>query len=255
MGKPSRYYLLRDDEFFAPGVTTNFVEFWDYTYSADANLHIPRSIVTVGNPPNLDVTWDPQVWAASGRITTEAYDQIIHAHRTSSPGGWFGLFFVDRNTQAPVLSYYLSGLADRVSAAIVWDTAGFGPSTAGGSRQYRIYVVLDLENTIDEIYDTEDPNQTYRWVDINGQPRNLQVGIDPGQNNEGFGLATIVAANPSPSPADLSPSLADSGCGPGTAADVSSPKGSVAAFATDPCFVEATAVTQTRSATTPSSAG
>ena len=62
-------------------------------------------------------------------------------------------------------------------AAIDWDTSGFGPATGTGSTAYRIYVVLDPANAIDEIYDTE--------------PRGT---IDPGQNNEGWGLVSIAAA-------------------------------------------------------------
>ena len=90
-------------------------------------------------------------------------------------------------------------------AAIVWNTTGFGPSTPGASLQYRIYVVVDPNDTVNEIYAPEDPTQTYLWVDTNGQSHHLQ-GIDPGQNNEGFGLATVMAATPSPN-ADTAPDV------------------------------------------------
>ena len=62
MGKPSRYYLLRDDEFFAPGVTqeTNGF-FYDYTYFPDANLKLPSSVVQNGHGDQPDYTYDPQI--------------------------------------------------------------------------------------------------------------------------------------------------------------------------------------------------
>ena len=61
-------------------------------------------------------------------------------------------------------------------AQVVWDTSGFGPGGGGAGQDYRIYVVLNGDRKIKEIYPPED----------------LSKGIDPGQNDEGFGLATIV---------------------------------------------------------------
>ncbi len=86
------------------------------------------------------------------------------------------------------------------TAAIVWDTTGFGPAQANESLQYRIYVVIDPENTIDEIYETEDPKTTYACKDDNGGPCSLPQGIDPGQNNEGYGYITIQNSSLSQTP-------------------------------------------------------
>ena len=61
-------------------------------------------------------------------------------------------------------------------AAIVWDTSGFGPAFGTGSASYRIYVVLDPANTIDEIYESE-----------------RRGTVDPGQNNEGWGTVSVAA--------------------------------------------------------------
>jgi len=77
------------------------------------------------------------------------------------------------------------------SATVDWDTTGFGPAQAGQSSDYRIYVVLDPDNAIDETYESEDPNTDYPCVDGNGHPCTLPRGVDPGQNNEGFGQITI----------------------------------------------------------------
>ncbi|MGH9845506.1 MAG: hypothetical protein ACREEM_42890, partial [Blastocatellia bacterium] len=60
------------------------------------------------------------------------------------------------------------------AASIVWDSKttpppGAGAIPAGASQSYRVYVVLDPDDTINEIYETELPGQ-----------------FDPGQNNEGY---------------------------------------------------------------------
>ncbi len=76
-------------------------------------------------------------------------------------------------------------------AEVVWDTAATVPAPAiGAYADYRIYVVLDPDNTLPgEIYESEDPNRQYPGVDRDGNP--LPVGVDPGQNNEGWGLAEL----------------------------------------------------------------
>jgi hypothetical protein len=70
-------------------------------------------------------------------------------------------------------------------AQIVWDTTGFGPATGSSSQSYRIYVRLNSNGDIKEIYPPEDPNHTYG--------PGLPKGLYPGQNDEGFGLATVAA--------------------------------------------------------------
>jgi hypothetical protein len=87
-------------------------------------------------------------------------------------------------------------------AAVVWDTTGFGGANPGKSNAYRIYVVLDPNNAIDETYETEDPTKCYPWMSVPSvvssnvcsDPKNI-VGLDPGQNNEGWGLATVIMPN------------------------------------------------------------
>jgi hypothetical protein len=81
---------------------------------------------------------------------------------------------------------------------IIWDTAGFGGSSGG--QDYRIYIDLNYDNKIDEIYPPEDPAKTYG--------PGLPVGLDPGQNDEGWGLVTVMApasakSAGNPQPADV----------------------------------------------------
>jgi hypothetical protein len=61
----------------------------------------------------------------------------------------------------------LAPLANTV-ASFNWDTTNFGVEP-GRSKDWRIYVVLDPDNTIDEIHESEQPGT-----------------LDPGQNNKGF---------------------------------------------------------------------
>jgi hypothetical protein len=71
-------------------------------------------------------------------------------------------------------------------AQITWDTAKFGPTSGSGSQDYRIYVDLNYKSKINENYPPENPQKTYAPM--------LPVGLDPGQNDEGFGLATVMAS-------------------------------------------------------------
>ena len=71
------------------------------------------------------------------------------------------------------------------AAQVIWDTTRFGPATGGAPQAYRIYVQLNSNGAIDEIYPPEDPNKEYG--------PNLPKGLDPGQNDEGFGYATVMA--------------------------------------------------------------
>ncbi len=71
---------------------------------------------------------------------------------------------------------------DWKAASIVWDSKatpppGAGTIPAGASQLYRVYVVLDPDNTINEIYETELPG-----------------AFDPGQNNEGYSDISVMRA-------------------------------------------------------------
>ena len=77
------------------------------------------------------------------------------------------------------------------TARCVWDTTGFGPTVSGAVQYYRIYVTLDPDNTIEEIYEGT---------------------VGPGQNNQGWGLLSV--ANPqdtfrTPTPTEAVPKGAD----------------------------------------------
>ena len=70
------------------------------------------------------------------------------------------------------------------AAQVIWDTTHFGPATRSASQEYRIYVQLNYNGAIDELYPPEDPEKDY------GAGR---IGLNPGQNDEGFGYATVMA--------------------------------------------------------------
>lgn len=80
---------------------------------------------------------------------------------------------------------------ESASAVCVWDTAGFGPGIPGSELYYRIYVTLDPEDEIEEIYEGT---------------------VGPGQNNEGWSLLSV--ADPEltfavPTPTEKNPLGAD----------------------------------------------
>jgi hypothetical protein len=72
------------------------------------------------------------------------------------------------------------------TAELLWNAAQLpGSGTLPGSQQsYRIYVVLDPGNTVDETYDTEPAGCSF--TSASSPPCN------PGQNNEGWGLLTVL---------------------------------------------------------------
>ncbi len=75
-----------------------------------------------------------------------------------------------------------------------WNTSGFASGPSCTVSYYHIYIDLDPNNSISELYEPENPNQNYPWVDVNGKAHTLK-GIDPGQNNEGYGSAAVMQPN------------------------------------------------------------
>ncbi|MCG6861561.1 MAG: hypothetical protein LJE70_09845, partial [Chromatiaceae bacterium] len=93
-------------------------------------------------------------------------------------------------TTESVTKLFLNPLEMR-TARCVWDTTGFGPNVGGAVQNYRVYVTLDPDDSIEELYDGT---------------------IGPGQNNEGWGLVGI--AHPedtfrTPTPTQAVPNGAD----------------------------------------------
>jgi len=66
-------------------------------------------------------------------------------------------------------------------AQIIWNTKGYAPK----GQLYRIYVRLNYDNVIGELYPPEVPDKVYA--------PDLPKGLDPGQNDEGFGEVTVMA--------------------------------------------------------------
>lgn len=76
------------------------------------------------------------------------------------------------------------GPRQMTTATVSWNTTG---KSSGSSQQYRIYVLLDVDNLVDEKYETETAaSQTYTDTRTGAK-------IDPGQNNEGYGYLTVAA--------------------------------------------------------------
>jgi len=69
-----------------------------------------------------------------------------------------------------------------VTAWVEWDTTG---ASGGNVQEYRIYVRLDPDDTVDETYDTPASGTEEPEYCLDG------VCIDPGQNNEGWSTVRV----------------------------------------------------------------
>ncbi|HEV8711398.1 MAG TPA: hypothetical protein VGX03_01045, partial [Candidatus Binatia bacterium] len=125
------------------------------------------------------------------RFQVVGYDDATDTEEpfTSCPAGT--LLSGGRCTIGEVDLDNLHPLAMR-TAAVTWDTTGFGPVSPGGAKEYRIYVVLDPNDTINEIYETDSVGGA-SCID----PTNpaSEINCNPGQNNEGYGVITIAYAS------------------------------------------------------------
>jgi hypothetical protein len=199
--------------------------FWARLYGAkpDPALNLPLRFVKV-NSNGIGTTWEPNTTSSRKQIrgflllapdpdpVTGEYDILAQApvdgdqvrlsvqvynystaqSFSNSPVEFYAVKY-DSATDAEIGPRQLLG-STHISlnplatgqAQIMWNTSGFGPDISGGSALYRIYVVLNGNKSIDELYPAEDPTKQYA--------PGLPVGIDPGQNNEGWGLATVMAA-------------------------------------------------------------
>lgn len=171
-----------------------------YNYSTAKEIDTPKvRFQVVEIDPDTEAEIDPNLGPRAYNV------QVAPGNRTTIG-----------ETMLPLLSPL--GTA---TVSIIWDTGkipppAFGDVPAGASQAYRIYVVLDPDNMIqNEIYETEAFDPT-------------GANIDPGQNNEGFGGITIshpsVGGAPRSSPAasqrsnDCDP-LIDPRCGNNATAD------------------------------------
>jgi len=117
-------------------------------------------------------------------------------------------------TRTTIGTATLPGLAPRqiVTTTVQWDTTGM---SGMGSQMYRIYVVLDPDNTVAEKYETEGKaTQFYFTVDLTHPAGGFWTScadlsdteystkhcIDPAQNNEGYGYATVAVTPPAAGP-------------------------------------------------------
>lgn len=81
---------------------------------------------------------------------------------------------------------------ERDVAVFQWNTSGFAPQAPCATAAYRMNVVLDPNNQIAELYETEVATTQYPYNDSNGDPQTLPKGIDPGQNNMGWSDVNVI---------------------------------------------------------------
>lgn len=114
----------------------------------------------------LDESTYAEIDPRTNQPLDDAYLQLHPSLRTTLGETWVG-------TLNPL---------DWTTASLVWDSQvapppGAGTIPAGAAQLYRVYVVLDPDDAINEIYDTELPGQ-----------------FDPGQNNEGYSDISVMRA-------------------------------------------------------------
>lgn len=93
----------------------------------------------------------------------------------------------------------LSELAHVKTTYMVWDTLDFGPDDPGSLATWRIYVTLDPDDEIaDEVHELvdrfDDPLLDVFGDPVDPLPGEVGVWLEKGQNNTGWGLLRIAAA-------------------------------------------------------------
>jgi hypothetical protein len=121
--------------------------------------------------------------AAGARVCFEAAPYDGNTNKETGPRVPLQTTGLDHCTSLPAL-----GPQELTTAAIVWDTAGYAPTY---DQAYRIYVVLDPANQVEEKYETEAPDTQEYCEQKNLNDPSTIACVDPGQNNEGYGYATV----------------------------------------------------------------
>jgi hypothetical protein len=143
---------------------------YNYSISATpANFTVQFSVIPYDSRVNSEICANIPTTGKGGRVCPASARTVIGTGTTQPEGG--------------PNNFSLSG-RDNTYAYLLWDTTGFGPSTAGAS-QYRVYV--DLVSSGSELYPPEKPCTAVPCEDNFSN----ETIVDPGQNNEGWGLVAV----------------------------------------------------------------
>ncbi len=143
-----------------------------YNYSISttpASFTVQFSVIPYNSTSNNEICANIPTTGKGGRVCPASARNVIGIGTTQPGGG--------------TSNFSLNG-RDNSYAYLLWDTTGFGPSTAGAA-EYRVYV--DLVSNTQELYPPETPCTAVPCEDNFSNETNL----DPGQNNEGWGLVSV----------------------------------------------------------------
>lgn len=143
-----------------------------YNYSISttpATFTVQFSVIPYDSTKNNEICANIPTTGNGGRVCPASVRTVIGIGTTQPGGG--------------TSNFSLNG-RDNSYAYLLWDTTGFGPSTAGAT-EYRVYV--DLISSGSELYPPEAPCTALPCEDNFSN----QKIVDPGQNNEGWGLVAV----------------------------------------------------------------
>jgi hypothetical protein len=143
-----------------------------YSYSISttpASFTVQFSVIPYNSTTNNEICANIPTTGNGGRVCPASARKFIGIG-TTQPGGGTSNFSLNGREN----SY----------AYLVWDTSGFGPATAG-ANEYRVYI--DLVSQTPELHPPETPCTALPCEDNFSN----QTNVDPGQNNEGWGLVSV----------------------------------------------------------------
>ncbi len=143
---------------------------YNYSISATpANFTVQFSLIPYDSGTHNEICANMLTTGKPGRVCPASARTVIGIGATQPTGGTSN-FTLDARENAP--------------AYLMWSTQGFGPQSAGFT-EYRVYV--DLVSNTAELYPPEPPCAAVPCED-NFSNENK---VDPGQNNEGWGLISV----------------------------------------------------------------
>jgi Dockerin type I domain len=143
-----------------------------YNYSISttpASFTVQFSVIPYDSTTDNEICANIPTTGKGGRVCPASVRTVIGTGTTQPAAGTSNVTLTGRGN---TYSY------------LVWNTQGFGPSTAG-ANEYRVYV--DLVSNTAELYPPEKPCTAVPCEDDFSNENN----VDPGQNNEGWGLISV----------------------------------------------------------------
>jgi hypothetical protein len=143
-----------------------------YNYSISttpANFTVQFSVIPYDSTTDNEICANIPTTGKGGRVCPASARKPLGIGSTQPTGG--------------ISNFSLNGRGNTY-AYLMWDTTNFGPATAGAT-EYRVYV--ELLSKTQELYP---PEKACTAVPCEDNFSN-EINVDPGQNNEGWGLISV----------------------------------------------------------------